>query len=85
MSTERCHKKVRFSCDVEFISTFANEEYDRTAQEVAKLSYTDMYELLTLKAEWRRETEQVEKQLTKPAPEQQKPCVISQTACEICI
>ncbi|KAI7863169.1 hypothetical protein BDF14DRAFT_1710972, partial [Spinellus fusiger] len=56
------HKKVHFACDVEFVSTFANEDYDRTAQEVAKLSYNDMFELLTLKAEWRRETERMMEQ-----------------------
>ncbi|KAI9321215.1 hypothetical protein BX666DRAFT_1835203, partial [Dichotomocladium elegans] len=55
-------KRVQFSCDVEFLSTFANEEYDRTAQEVAKLSYTDMYELLALKSEWRREMELMQRQ-----------------------
>ncbi|KAI9020186.1 hypothetical protein CLU79DRAFT_756070 [Phycomyces nitens] len=73
-------KRVRFACDVEFISTFCNEEYDRTAQEVAKLSYTDMYELLTLKAEWKRETERVE----RLKGTDQKSCVIS-PQCEICI
>ncbi|KAG0166336.1 hypothetical protein DFQ28_004677 [Apophysomyces sp. BC1034] len=51
------HKRVQFSCRVEFVSTFANEDYDRTAQEVAKLSYHDMLELLTLKSGWRKETQ----------------------------
>ncbi|KAI8380206.1 hypothetical protein BD560DRAFT_314447, partial [Blakeslea trispora] len=52
-------KKVQFSCDVEFISTFANEDYDRTAQEVAKLTYKDMLELLTMKSQWRRDMERM--------------------------
>ncbi|GAN07251.1 hypothetical protein MAM1_0154d06746 [Mucor ambiguus] len=53
------NKKVQFSCDVEFVSTFANEEYDRTAQEVAKLTYKDMLELLTMKSQWRRDMERM--------------------------
>ncbi|KAI8351818.1 hypothetical protein EDC96DRAFT_466997 [Choanephora cucurbitarum] len=52
-------KKVQFACDVEFISTFANEDYDRTAQEVAKLTYKDMLELLTMKSQWRRDMERM--------------------------
>ncbi|KAI9264367.1 hypothetical protein BDA99DRAFT_426772, partial [Phascolomyces articulosus] len=52
-------KRVQFSCEVELISTFANEEYDRTAQEVAKLTYNDMFELLTLKSEFRRQMEEL--------------------------
>ncbi|KAI8992311.1 hypothetical protein BDB01DRAFT_777989 [Pilobolus umbonatus] len=52
-------KKVQFSGDVEFINTFANEEYDRTAQEVAKLTYKDMLELLTMKSQWRRDMERM--------------------------
>ncbi|CDS11613.1 hypothetical protein LRAMOSA03876 [Lichtheimia ramosa] len=55
-------KRVQFSCHVEHISTFANEEYDRTAQEVAKLTYNDMYELLTLKSELRRQMEVMQRQ-----------------------
>ncbi|KAK4509971.1 RNA polymerase III subunit C82 [Mucor velutinosus] len=53
------NKKVQFSCDVEFVSTFANEDYDRTAQEVAKLTYKDMLELLTMKSQWRRDMERM--------------------------
>ncbi|CAO3644869.1 unnamed protein product [Mucor hiemalis] len=53
------NKKVQFACDVEFVSTFANEEYDRTAQEVAKLTYKDMLELLTMKSQWRRDMERM--------------------------
>ncbi|CEP19987.1 hypothetical protein [Parasitella parasitica] len=53
------NKKVQFSCDVEFVSTFANEEYDRTAQEVAKLTYKDMLELLTMKSQWKRDMERM--------------------------
>ncbi|KAI9254049.1 hypothetical protein BY458DRAFT_521616 [Sporodiniella umbellata] len=52
-------KKVQFSGDIEWISTFANEEYDRTAQEVAKLTYRDMLELLTMKSQWKRESEKM--------------------------
>ncbi|KAI9482587.1 hypothetical protein BDB00DRAFT_857223 [Zychaea mexicana] len=52
-------KRVQFSCQVELVSTFANEEYDRTAQEVAKLTYHDMFELLTLKSEIRRQMEEL--------------------------
>ncbi|KAI9487423.1 MAG: hypothetical protein EXX96DRAFT_448107, partial [Benjaminiella poitrasii] len=52
-------KKVQFSCDVEFVSTFANEDYDRTAQEVAKLTYKDMLELLTMKSQWKRDMERM--------------------------
>ncbi|EIE89052.1 hypothetical protein G6F46_007873 [Rhizopus delemar] len=50
-------KKVQFSGEVEFVSTFANEDYDRTAQEVAKLTYRDMLELLTMKSQWKRDLE----------------------------
>ena len=32
---------------------------DRTAQEVAKLTYHDMFELLTLKSEFRRQMEEL--------------------------
>ncbi|KAI8641380.1 hypothetical protein BD408DRAFT_418188 [Parasitella parasitica] len=53
------NKKVQFSCDVEFVSTFANEDYDRTAQEVAKLTYKDMLELLTMKSQWKRDMERM--------------------------
>ncbi|KAI7859754.1 hypothetical protein BDC45DRAFT_563797 [Circinella umbellata] len=52
-------KRVQFSGEVELISTFANEDYDRTAQEVAKLTYHDMFELLTLKSEFRRQMEEL--------------------------
>ncbi|CAO3703015.1 hypothetical protein G6F56_007882 [Rhizopus delemar] len=52
-------KKVQFSGDIEFVSTFANEDYDRTAQEVAKLTYRDMLELLTMKSQWKRESEKM--------------------------
>ncbi|KAI9366466.1 hypothetical protein BD770DRAFT_311740 [Pilaira anomala] len=53
------NKRVQFACDVEFVSTFANEDYDRTAQEVAKLTYKDMLELLTMKSQWRRDMERM--------------------------
>ncbi|KAI7906705.1 uncharacterized protein BX663DRAFT_497379 [Cokeromyces recurvatus] len=53
------NKKVQFSCNVEFVSTFANEDYDRTAQEVAKLTYKDMLELLTMKSQWKRDMERM--------------------------
>ncbi|EIE84181.1 hypothetical protein G6F46_011194 [Rhizopus delemar] len=53
------NKKVQFSGDVEFVSTFANEDYDRTAQEVAKLTYRDMLELLTMKSQWKRDLEKM--------------------------
>ncbi|KAG0788690.1 hypothetical protein G6F16_007165 [Rhizopus arrhizus] len=52
-------KKVQFSGEVEFVSTFANEDYDRTAQEVAKLTYRDMLELLTMKSQWKRDLEKM--------------------------
>ncbi|CAO3664697.1 hypothetical protein G6F70_002626 [Rhizopus microsporus] len=52
-------KKVQFSGNVEFVSTFANEDYDRTAQEVAKLTYRDMLELLTMKSQWKRDMERM--------------------------
>ncbi|ORX54127.1 hypothetical protein DM01DRAFT_1305594 [Hesseltinella vesiculosa] len=52
-------KRVQFSGDVDIANTFANEDYDRTAQEVAKLSYHDMVELLTMKSQWRREMEKM--------------------------
>ena len=32
---------------------------DRTAQEVAKLTYKDMLELLTMKSQWRRDMERM--------------------------
>ncbi|KAI8077767.1 uncharacterized protein BX664DRAFT_362552 [Halteromyces radiatus] len=52
-------KQVQFSGDIEWIDAFANEDYDRTAQQVAKLSYHDMYELLLLKSQWRQESQQM--------------------------
>ncbi|KAI9022126.1 hypothetical protein CLU79DRAFT_675473, partial [Phycomyces nitens] len=52
-------KRVQFSCDVKFVNTFDNDEYDRTAQEVAKLTYKDMVELLTMKSQWRRDMERM--------------------------
>ncbi|KAI8881882.1 hypothetical protein K501DRAFT_222263 [Backusella circina FSU 941] len=52
-------KRVQFSGEIEFINTFANEDYDRTAQEVAKLTYKDMLELLTMKSQWRRDMERM--------------------------
>ncbi|ORY94880.1 hypothetical protein BCR43DRAFT_422765, partial [Syncephalastrum racemosum] len=52
-------KRVQFAHDVQFISTFADEEYDRTAHEVSKLTYSDMLELLTMKSQWRRDMEQM--------------------------
>ncbi|CAO3702456.1 hypothetical protein G6F56_004579 [Rhizopus delemar] len=53
------NKRVQFSGDVEFVSTFANEDYDRTAQEVAKLTYRDMLELLTMKSQWKKDMEKM--------------------------
>ncbi|RUO96275.1 hypothetical protein BC936DRAFT_142285 [Jimgerdemannia flammicorona] len=52
-------KKVHFGNDVEFIPTFADDEYDRTCQEVAKMTYSDMVELLQVKAEYRRQMEKM--------------------------
>ncbi|RUS27729.1 hypothetical protein BC938DRAFT_482817 [Jimgerdemannia flammicorona] len=52
-------KKVHFGNDVEFIPTFADDEYDRTCQEVAKMTYSDMVELLQVKAEYRRQMEKI--------------------------
>ncbi|KAI8068429.1 hypothetical protein BC940DRAFT_228560, partial [Gongronella butleri] len=52
-------KRVQFSRDVDVASTFANDDYDRSAQAVAKLSYHDMVELLTMKSQWRRDMEQM--------------------------
>ncbi|KAI7863773.1 hypothetical protein BDF14DRAFT_1841000 [Spinellus fusiger] len=52
-------KRVQFSCDIKFANTFDNDEYDRTAQEVAKLTYKDMMELLTMKSKWRRDMERM--------------------------
>ncbi|CAO3615268.1 unnamed protein product [Cunninghamella blakesleeana] len=54
-------KQVTFSGDIELIDTFANEDYDRTAQQVAKLSYRDMYELLLLKSQIKQEMLQEQK------------------------
>ncbi|KAI8084952.1 uncharacterized protein BX664DRAFT_338171 [Halteromyces radiatus] len=65
-------KRVQFSCDVVIESTFANEDYDRTAQEVAKLTYSDMVELLTMKSQWRRDTEQMINERANREKEQQK-------------
>ncbi|ORZ11122.1 hypothetical protein BCR42DRAFT_310798, partial [Absidia repens] len=52
-------KRVQFSTNVAVKITFANEDYDRTAQEVAKLNYNDMMDLLKMKSQWRRDMEQM--------------------------
>lgn len=44
------------------IKLMSNIYIDRTAQEVAKLTYNDMYELLTLKSELRRQMEMMQRQ-----------------------
>ncbi|KAI9287092.1 hypothetical protein BC943DRAFT_359014 [Umbelopsis sp. AD052] len=44
-------KQVNFSTDTHVIVTFSNEEYDRTAIQVEKMSYMDMYELLIFKSQ----------------------------------
>ncbi|KAI8878649.1 hypothetical protein K501DRAFT_228088 [Backusella circina FSU 941] len=78
------NKKVQFSCDVELISTFANEEYDRTAQEVAKLTYKDMLELLTMKSQWRREMKRMLAQRASEEKEEDTTSLIYNPP-EICI
>ncbi|KAI8337518.1 hypothetical protein BC941DRAFT_338271, partial [Chlamydoabsidia padenii] len=65
-------KRVQFSCNVEIESTFANEDYDRTAQEVAKLTYSDMVELLQMKSQWRREMEKMMTERANQEEEQQQ-------------
>ncbi|CAO3594682.1 hypothetical protein BCR42DRAFT_345551 [Absidia repens] len=89
-------KRVQFSGDVAIKSTFASEEYDRTAQEVAKLTYGDMMDLLKMKSQWRRDMEQMmteranrEKQqeaLLSPQeePHQQQQSSVFTSAQEIC-
>lgn len=42
---------------------------DRTAQEVAKLTYSDMVELLQMKSQWRRE---MEKMMTERANQEEQ-------------
>ncbi|KAI8374627.1 uncharacterized protein BYT42DRAFT_499322 [Radiomyces spectabilis] len=77
-------KRVQFG-QVEFGSTFANEDYDRTAQEVAKLSYHDMVELLTMRSQWRRD---MERMLADRATQEKKDDSASHlysSATEICI
>ncbi|ORZ15289.1 hypothetical protein BCR42DRAFT_416803, partial [Absidia repens] len=49
-------KQVHFSGNIEWVDTFGSEVYDRTALQVAKLSYHDMYELLVMKSQWREES-----------------------------
>ncbi|CAO3593080.1 unnamed protein product [Absidia cylindrospora] len=49
-------KQVHFSGNIEWVDTFGSEVYDRTALQVAKLSYHDMYELLVMKSQWRQES-----------------------------
>ncbi|KAG2186327.1 hypothetical protein INT43_002765 [Umbelopsis isabellina] len=44
-------KQVQFSSDTHIITTHSNEEYDRTAIQVEKMSYMDMYELLIFKSQ----------------------------------
>ncbi|KAI8581850.1 hypothetical protein K450DRAFT_229509 [Umbelopsis ramanniana AG] len=44
-------KQVNFSTDTHVIVTFSNEEYDRSAIQVEKMSYMDMYELLIFKSQ----------------------------------
>ncbi|KAH8556471.1 hypothetical protein BGW37DRAFT_472701 [Umbelopsis sp. PMI_123] len=44
-------KQVRFSSDTHIIVTFSNEEYDRSAIQVEKMSYMDMYDLLIFKSQ----------------------------------
>ncbi|GAB5591644.1 hypothetical protein Unana1_06544 [Umbelopsis nana] len=44
-------KQVHFSSDTYVIVTFSNEEYDRSAIQVEKMSYMDMYELLIFKSQ----------------------------------
>ncbi|CAO3644243.1 unnamed protein product [Cunninghamella blakesleeana] len=64
-------KRVQFSCDVVISSTFANEDYDRTAQEIAKLTYSDMVELLTMKSQWRKDMERMLKERALKEQEEQ--------------
>ncbi|KAI8330868.1 hypothetical protein BC941DRAFT_439801 [Chlamydoabsidia padenii] len=52
-------KRVQFSGDIAVESTFGNEDYDRTAQEVATLTYSDMMDLLKMKSQWRRDMERM--------------------------
>lgn len=49
------------SCFVDTAELDANtgDLLDRTAQEVAKLTYKDMLELLTMKSQWRRDMERM--------------------------
>ncbi|KAF7732347.1 hypothetical protein EC973_005243 [Apophysomyces ossiformis] len=84
-------KRVQFSCQVEFASTFDNEEYDRTAQEVAKLTYKDMAELLTMKSQWRKDMERMLAERAakeqQQEEEEQDPFVYNannNNPCEIC-
>ncbi|KAG0173699.1 hypothetical protein DFQ28_003540 [Apophysomyces sp. BC1034] len=79
-------KRVQFSCQVEFASTFDNEEYDRTAQEVAKLTYSDMAELLMMKSQWRRDMERMvaERNAKEEEEVEEGPFLFNTNPCEIC-
>ncbi|CAO3640073.1 unnamed protein product [Cunninghamella echinulata] len=65
-------KQVTFSGDIELIDTFANEDYDRSAQQVAKLSYHDMYELLVLKSQIKQQMLEEQKKLYQQQQQQQQ-------------
>ncbi|KAI9304905.1 hypothetical protein BJ944DRAFT_266105 [Cunninghamella echinulata] len=65
-------KRVQFSCDVIIANTFANEDYDRTAQEIAKLTYSDMVELLTMKSQWRKDMERMLRERAMKEQEQEQ-------------
>ncbi|CAO3682237.1 unnamed protein product [Umbelopsis ramanniana] len=52
-------KKVQFSQSIEFISTFGDDEYDRTCLETTPCTYKDMFELLQLRMELRKQMEKM--------------------------
>ncbi|GAB5586524.1 hypothetical protein Unana1_01424 [Umbelopsis nana] len=52
-------KKVQFSQSIEFISTFGDDEYDRTCLETTPCTYKDMVELLQLRMELRKQMERM--------------------------
>ncbi|KAF9967314.1 hypothetical protein BGZ70_010009 [Mortierella alpina] len=54
-STSHCSKSVQFSRFIKISFTYPCDEYDRTALEPAKLTFSEASELMQLRIDWRQD------------------------------
>ncbi|KAG0284195.1 hypothetical protein BGZ97_008277 [Linnemannia gamsii] len=69
-----CNKSVQFSRFIKISFTYPGDEYDRTALEPAKLSFSEATELMQLRIDWKQE---LNKRMQQQAQQEQQQLLLA--------